>query len=111
MLLTTALPSSLNMSATTTLAPSWAKRRAVAAPMPDAAPEIMATLSCKRMSVSLETISPILPPLPALGYQPVSMLDTIPWRHSTERFHGPSRLDLRHLPGPLPPAGREPDLG
>jgi len=38
-----------NTSATTTLAPSWAKRRASASPMPCAAPVTIATLSSRRM--------------------------------------------------------------
>src|ERR1700732_4013758 len=38
-----------NPSATTTLAPSWAKSRASASPMPCAAPVTMATLSSRRM--------------------------------------------------------------
>src|ERR1700751_1642564 len=42
---TTRRPSSSSTSATTTLAPSRAKMRAMLAPMPDAAPVIRATLS------------------------------------------------------------------
>src|SRR5690242_18676742 len=41
---TTSLPSSSRISATTTLAPSRAKIRAMLAPIPDAAPVISATL-------------------------------------------------------------------
>jgi hypothetical protein len=40
------------MSAITTLAPSRANIRAVAVPMPDAAPEMMATLPANLMTVS-----------------------------------------------------------
>src|ERR1700722_19700995 len=46
---TTAWPSASSMSATTTFAPSRANRRAVAAPIPDAAPVTIATLSFRRM--------------------------------------------------------------
>jgi hypothetical protein len=49
----TAWPSASSMSATMTLAPSRANSRAVAAPIPDAAPVTMATLSCKRMASAL----------------------------------------------------------
>src|SRR3984893_8762758 len=45
----TAAACSPNTSATTTLAPSWAKRRASASPMPCAAPVTIATLSSRRM--------------------------------------------------------------
>src|SRR3984893_7541330 len=45
----TASACSPNTSATTTLAPSWAKRRASASPMPCAAPVTIATLSSRRM--------------------------------------------------------------
>ena len=45
------LPSSSSMSAITTVAPSLAKRRAVAAPMPEAAPLTIATLPSRRMFV------------------------------------------------------------
>ena len=44
-------PSSSSTSAITTLAPSRANMRAVAAPMPDAAPEMMATLSASLIAV------------------------------------------------------------
>src|SRR6516225_11072926 len=47
---TTPLPSSSSTSATTTLAPSRAKMRAMLAPMPDAAPVIRATLSSSLMT-------------------------------------------------------------
>src|SRR5262245_57055888 len=50
----TLLPSTSSTSATTTLAPSPANSRAVAAPIPEAAPVTMATLSCKRIGVSSE---------------------------------------------------------
>src|SRR5579883_2600774 len=46
---TTALPSSSSRSATTTLAPSRAKIRAILAPMPEAAPVISATLLSSRI--------------------------------------------------------------
>src|SRR5262249_46549120 len=49
----TCRPSCSSMSAITTSAPSRANIRAVAAPMPDAAPETMATLPASLMVVSL----------------------------------------------------------
>src|SRR5215470_14823167 len=49
MMPTTPLPSLSSMSAHSTLAPSAAKIFAVDAPMPDAAPVTMATLSLRRM--------------------------------------------------------------
>src|SRR5277367_4548498 len=48
---TTRLPSSSSISATTTLAPSRAKIRAMLAPMPDAAPVISATLSSSLIGI------------------------------------------------------------
>ena len=48
----TSLPSSSSMSAITTFAPSFAKRTAVARPIPDAAPVTIATLFASRMVVS-----------------------------------------------------------
>src|ERR1700733_10800375 len=70
----TALPSSSSMSAMTTLAPSLPKRLAVAAPMPEAAPVMIATLSARRMAVSscLWMLNGSLPPPPPLGYRAVS---------------------------------------
>src|SRR6202048_3464078 len=47
----TCRPSCSSTSAITTLAPSRANSRAVAAPMPDAAPEMMATLPASLMAV------------------------------------------------------------
>jgi hypothetical protein len=47
----TCLPSCSSTSAITTLAPSRANMRAVAAPMPDAAPEMMATLPASLITV------------------------------------------------------------
>src|SRR6266478_8392432 len=47
----TCRPSCSSASAITTLAPSRANRRAVAAPMPDAAPEMMVTLPASLMAV------------------------------------------------------------
>src|SRR5712671_5714217 len=47
----TCRPSCSSTSAITTLAPSRANMRAVAVPMPDAAPEMMATLSASLMAV------------------------------------------------------------
>src|SRR5438128_11056310 len=47
----TCRPSSSSTSAITTLAPSRANMRAVAAPMPDAAPEMMATLPASLIAV------------------------------------------------------------
>src|SRR5262249_52722153 len=47
----TCRPSCSNTSAITTLAPSRANMRAVAAPMPDAAPEMMATLPASLIAV------------------------------------------------------------
>src|SRR6266446_5928667 len=49
----TCRPSCSSTSAITTLAPSRANRRAVAAPMPDAAPEMMATLPASLIVSSL----------------------------------------------------------
>src|SRR5271169_2825055 len=54
----TCRPSRSSTSAITTLAPSRANMRAVAAPMPDAAPEMMATLFASLM------VSPLLLPCP-----------------------------------------------
>ncbi len=48
---TTDWPFSSLKSATTTFAPAWAKRRAVASPMPCAAPVTMATLSWRTGNV------------------------------------------------------------
>src|SRR5215831_12035389 len=64
----TCRPSCSNTSAITTLAPSRANMRAVAAPMPDAAPEMTATLPASLIVVlpSLEWCSAAVELRPAL---------------------------------------------
>src|SRR5215469_14675698 len=103
-------PSSSSMSATTTFAPSLAKRRAVAAPMPEAAPVTIATFPSRRMlDPPGITVAPTLPRAAWLGYRRRTL------HHGRERIgvltYGPSRHDVRHLPGSLPSRGREPDAG
>src|SRR5215469_18540086 len=56
----TSPPSRSSTSAITTLAPSRAKRRAVAAPMPDAAPETIATLFANLMDPSRSVVPSLM---------------------------------------------------
>src|ERR1700722_11353144 len=65
----TCWPSSSNMSAITTLAPSFANRRAVATPIPDAAPLMIATFPSRRI---------ISPPEPNVAHQAAT--STLAWR-------------------------------
>src|SRR5579872_2963660 len=102
-------PSSSSVSAITTLAPSLAKRRAVAAPMPEAAPLTMATFPARRMFV---------PPKNRLAFQAATSGPAwlpapyhAPWvapRRAPcpagrgDYTHGPSRHEIRHLSGAIP---------
>src|SRR5580704_11703974 len=72
----TILPSPSSWSAMTTLAPSLPKRRAVAAPMPDAAPLMIATLLASRIGVPpFRRVAGKLACGGGLGYRPVSRQD------------------------------------
>src|SRR5271155_3569778 len=64
---TTCLPSSSSTSATTTLAPSRAKMRAMLAPIPDAAPVISATLSSNLIDLPPSETQLEPSPLPRAG--------------------------------------------
>src|SRR5262249_41517393 len=95
-----ALPSTSSTSATTTLAPSLAKSRAVAAPIPEAAPVTMATLSSKRMGVSSE--------LGFRGEQDVEVFDD---RGTCGAIIGRAQADAREQAKENRPKRTGPELG
>src|SRR6266481_4943817 len=91
-------PSCSSTSAITTLAPSRANRRAVAAPMPDAAPEMMATLPASLIAVLPFALKGAQRP-EKFGRRFWAKAHTASW-WSLERFDCVSRLRLRS-PAPL----------
>src|SRR6266478_4307238 len=108
-------PSSSSTSAITTWAPSRANMRAVAAPMPDAAPEMMATLSASLITVSslsLECCSAAGEVRPALlgegRYCFLVVLGKVRLRLKTEAqvHHRMGKLTQRDIDGLLGPADR-----
>src|ERR1700736_845551 len=111
----TCRPSCSSTSAITTLAPSRANIRAVAAPMPDAAPEMMATLSASLIAVSslsLECCSAAGEVRPALlGEGPycfLVVLGKVRLRLETEAqiHHRMGQLPQRDVDGLLRPPDR-----
>src|ERR1700730_11373108 len=107
-------PSCSSTSPITTLAPSRANMRAVAAPMPEAAPEMMATLPGVSLlsSLSLEWCSAAGEVWPALQgegpYRFLVVLGKVRLRLETEAqvHHRMGQLPQRDVDGLLGPADR-----
>src|SRR5215831_16501958 len=92
----TCRPSCSSTSAITTLAPSRANMRAVAAPMPDAAPEMMATFPASLIAVLLPVaLSGVQRPV-KFGRRFCANAHTASW-WSLERLDWVSRLRLRSI--------------
>src|SRR5215471_3594217 len=110
----TCWPSCSNMSPITTLAPSRANIRAVAAPIPDAAPEMMAILPASLIGVLLcfvwrSAAGEIRPPLlRECPYRLLVVLGKIRLRLETEAqiHHRMGKLTQRDVDGLLGPADR-----
>src|SRR6266436_3636636 len=110
----TCRPSCSSMSAITTLAPSRANRRAVAAPMPDAAPDMMATLPASLIAVLplpqwCSTAGEVRPTLLGEGpYCFVVVLGKVRLRLQAEAqvHHRMGKLTQRDVDGLLSPADR-----
>src|SRR5438132_10986102 len=100
----TCRPSCSSTSAITTLAPSRANRRAVAAPMPDAAPDMMATLPASLMAVLplpqwCSTAGEVRPAL--LGEGPYCFLVVL----GKVRLRLEAEAQIHHRMGPAAAAG------
>src|SRR5215831_5546489 len=110
----TCRPSCSSTSPITTLAPSRANMRAVAAPIPDAAPEMMATLPASLIGVLLcfvwrSAAGEIRPPLlRECPYRFLVVLGKIRLRLETEAqvHHRMGKLTQRDVDGLLGPADR-----